>query len=120
MITSNVTSIPVRALAAAWMELADSNRLRVLLECDAALETRIRSEMDFVLFVDDRRDADVIVRVTPDPAHGQIRHYLVRFIGAGRFECIEASTRVHLPRARKTTAAKLVLVGAESTQRRAS
>ncbi|RPI53333.1 MAG: hypothetical protein EHM55_14100 [Acidobacteria bacterium] len=108
MRTSNVTSVPIRALAAAWAELAeqqnsagepaDANGLKVFLDCDdESLENRIRSEMDFAVFVEDRQDADAIVRATPVLADGKIRYHLVRFIGAGRFELIEATTRLHLP-----------------------
>jgi hypothetical protein len=108
MIATNVTSTPVRAMLLAWAEVArqeaetsgryDTSTLKVFLDCEAWLEDEIRQDIEFVEFVDNRREADVCMTVTPDSSYGTARHYRVRFSGAGRFAMIEASARLHLPK----------------------
>jgi hypothetical protein len=108
MIATTVTSTPVRALLMAWATIArqeanmngqhDSRDLKVFLDCDAWLEDEIKPEMDFVEYVDNRQEADVCMTVMPDSSYGTVRHYRVRFAGAGRFAMIEASARLHLPK----------------------
>jgi hypothetical protein len=125
MMTSNEMAVPVRALARAWETLARhkapaaQGRLKMFLECDAAFEAWIRFELDdFVSFVDDCRDADVRVRVTPVAAHGRIRHYQVDFVGTGRFENIEAATRLHLPDLRTARLSRVAPLDVELPRRR--
>lgn len=108
MIATTVTSTPVRALLTAWATIArqeanmngqpDSRDLKVFLDCDAWLEDEIKPEIDFVEYVDNRQEADVCMTVMPDSSYGTVRHYRVRFAGAGRFAMIEASARLHLPK----------------------
>ena len=110
--TSNVTIVPVRSLALAWATLAQEQTqtggpvspsdLKVFLDCDGEFEEYFQSEVDFVTYVRDRRDADVCVRVTPVLVRGTARHYEVAFIGVGRFEFIEASASLGLPQFRAT------------------
>jgi hypothetical protein len=106
MMVSSVTAVPVRALAMSWDALArqqtsadgqgGSSPLKVFLDCDTRFEEWMRSEVDFVAFVGSREDADVCVRATPVSEQGDSRHYDARFIGAGRFELIEASAHLQL------------------------
>jgi len=100
MVTNKVASVPVRALALAWVKLArqvhmatftDNGRLKVFLDCDEWFEDLVRPELDFVIYVDSREEADVCVRVTPERKAG---YYEVTFVGAGTFELIEASARL--------------------------
>ena len=108
MIATTVTSTPVRAMLMAWAAIArqeadmngqyDSRDLKVFLDCDTWLEDEIKLEIDFVEFVENRHEADVCMTVMPDTSHGTVRHYRVRFAGAGRFAMIEASARLHLPK----------------------
>jgi hypothetical protein len=104
--TSNLTLVPVRALAKAWADLArkqtgaggrtGSSSLKVFLDCDARFKDSIRSAIDFVEYVRDRRSADLRVCVTSVRSHGKARHCIVRFIGVGRFDHVEASARLRL------------------------
>ena len=100
MVTNKVSSVPVRALAMAWVKLArqvhtaqfaDNGRLKVYLDCDEWFKDLVRPELDFVTYVTSRSEADVCVRVTPE---GKAGYYKVTFIGAGTFELIEASARL--------------------------
>ena len=105
MMTSNVTSVPVRALALSWDALARQQTsaagrtgLKMFLDGDASFDGWVRFELeDFVTFVQDPADADVLVRVTPVARRGKLRQYQVDVVGSGRFELIEASTRLHVP-----------------------
>lgn len=109
MMTTDVTSTPVRALVQGWLALAQefatandeegTRRLKVFLDCENGLGDAIASEDDFVQCVDDREEADVCIQVEPDGSHGAGRQHLVRFIGSGSFACIEASASLHLPNA---------------------
>ncbi len=121
MIATTVTSTPVRAMLMAWAAIArqeadmtgqyDSRDLKVFLDCDAWLEDEIKPEIDFVEFVDNRNEADVCMTVMPDTSHGTVRHYRVRFAGAGRFAMIEASARLHLPKRQLTGFGRLRAAG---------
>jgi hypothetical protein len=121
MIATTVTSTPVRAMLMAWAAIArqeadmngqyDSRDLKVFLDCDTWLEDEIKLEIDFVEFVENRHEADVCMTVMPDTSHGTVRHYRVRFAGAGRFAMIEASARLHLPKRQLTGFGRLRSVG---------
>jgi hypothetical protein len=121
MIATTVTSTPVRAMLMAWAAIArqqadmngqyDSRDLKVFLDCDTWLEDEIKLEIDFVEFVENRHEADVCMTVMPDTSHGTVRHYRVRFAGAGRFAMIEASARLHLPKRQLTGFGRLRAVG---------
>jgi len=100
MVTNQVATVSVRALAVAWAEmarnahgreLAGAERLRVFLDCDESLQAFIRPEFDDVRYVSRRCDADVCVRVTPE---GEAGSYHVAFVGMGTFELIEAGARL--------------------------
>ena len=105
MLTSAATSTPVQALVQGWLSLARQfaaandqdgiRRLKVYLDCETWLEDDIKSDEDFVEYVDDREEADLCMTVRPDLSHGG-RQHLVRFVGAGPFAFIEASACVHL------------------------
>lgn len=123
MMTSNVTAVPVRALALSWMAFtggqAGQGGLKMFLECDETFEGWIRFELDdFVTFVDDRREADIVVRVTPDAGHRRTGHYQVDFFGTGRFEMIHASARLHLPDPRVARFSGVIAGDSESARRR--
>jgi len=100
MITRNVSPLPVRALVLAWEALGqsqsgpDEHNLKVFVDGDRWIEEWF--EEDFVTFVGDRRNADLCVRATPVPAPGKARHYRVHFVGAGRFEFIDASAGLRI------------------------
>jgi len=123
MIATTVSSTPVRALLMAWAAVArqeadatgqsDSRSLKVFLDCDAWLEDEIKPEIDFVEYVDSRHEADVCMTVMPDSSYGTVRHYRVRFAGAGRFAMIEASARLHLPRRQLSGFPRLYSTGPE-------
>jgi len=109
MMTTDVTSTPVRALIQGWLALAQqfapandaegTRRLKVFLDCENGLGDAIAPEDDFVQCVDDREKADVCIHVERDGSHGAHPQHLVRFIGSGSFACIEASASLHLPNA---------------------
>jgi hypothetical protein len=101
--SDNVTFVPIRSLVLAWATLArdesqtqdgSAHDLKVFLDGDREFESHFQAAVDLVTYVDDRRDADVCVRATPLPAQGTDRQYHVSFVGAGRFELIEASARL--------------------------
>jgi len=99
MMTTDVTSTPVRALVQGWLALAQqfatandeegTRRLKVFLDCENGLGDAIAPEDDSVQCVDDRDEADVCI-------HVERAQHLVRFIGSGSFACIEASASLHL------------------------
>ena len=105
MLTTDATSTPVHALVQGWLSLAQQfaaandqdgiRPLKIYLDCETWLEDDIKSDEDFVEYVDDREEADLCMTVRPDSSHGG-RQHLVRFVGAGPFAFIEASARVRL------------------------
>ncbi len=125
MMTSNVTAVPVRALALSWMAFTQGGQtgqggLKMFLECDEAFEGWMRFELDdFVTFVDDPRDADIVARVTPAGGDRRRGHYQVDFFGTGRFEMIHASARLHLPDVSMARFAGVIAGDSESARRRA-
>jgi hypothetical protein len=93
MTTTTTFSHPVRALAAAWGELAcltASGRMNVFLDCEEGIAAMIRPELDFADYVDTRQDADLCVRATPEASEGPGRQYHLSFIGEGMFDEIES------------------------------
>ena|SRR5438093_6904915 len=104
--SQDVALAPVVAIARAWAATATndtgsargagSSRVKVFLECTGALADYVRSQLDFVTFVSDRRQADVRVSVTMPRTRGLARILTVAFIGMRGFEGIEAMARVGL------------------------
>ena len=107
--TCDVELVPVVAIARVWATMTRdlapvswraSSRLKVFLECDDALGDYLRSELDFVEYVANRRQADVRVKVTTRRAQRGGRKLTVAFIGMSRFEGIQALARVNLPQSK--------------------
>jgi len=103
--TRDIELVPVVAIARVWATMARdlapvsrraSSRLKVFLDCEDALGDYLRSELDFVEYVADRRQADVRVKVTTRRARRGGRMLTVAFIGMSRFEGIQALARVNL------------------------
>jgi hypothetical protein len=84
MLTADATSTPVRALVQGWLSLARQfspandrdgiRRLKVYLDCETWLEDDIKSDEDFVEYVDDRDEADLCMTVRPDISHDGRQH----------------------------------------------
>jgi len=107
--THDTELVPVVAIARVWAAMTRdlapvswraSSRLKVFLECDDALGDYLRSELDFVEYVANRRQADVRVKVTTRRAQRGGRKLTVAFIGMSRFEGIQALARVNLPQSK--------------------
>ena len=89
---------PLRADAA--QDTAASGRqgaLRLFLDCDWCDETFMRTEITFVDYVRDRKDADVHALVTTQETGGGGTEYTFKFIGLGRFLNIEQTLRHVVP-----------------------
>jgi hypothetical protein len=95
--------IPMLALARAWaamaaekaaMERSEASELRVLLDCDTAVASLLRSELDFVTYVTDPAEADVRLRVKRSGTRRAAGEHAVEFAGTGRFDGIHASARI--------------------------
>lgn len=86
--------------AAAAQDTAASGRqgaLRLFLDCDWCDETFLRTEITFVDYVRDRKDADVHALVTTQQTGGGGTEYTFKFIGLGRFLNVEQSLRHVVP-----------------------
>jgi len=85
--------IPVTALgqviappAAAGQSAADARRLRVYLDCGDCFSEYLRDQIKWVDFVRQPQDADVVLLSSSRETGGGGREYLLRFVGAGRFQ----------------------------------
>jgi hypothetical protein len=65
--------------------------LRLFLDCDWCDETFLRTEITFVDYVRDRRDADVHALVTTQATGGGGMEFTYKFIGLGRFAGVDLS-----------------------------
>ena len=65
--------------------------LRLFLDCDWCDEEFLRTEITFVDYVRDRRDADVHALVTTQGTGGGGTEYTYKFIGIGRFAGVDLS-----------------------------
>ena len=61
-------------------------RLRVYLDCDSCFSEYLRSEIDWVDFVRQPQDADVHLLASSRETGSGGREYVLRFVGAGRFQ----------------------------------
>lgn len=73
--------------------------LKVFLDCDWCDQTYLRTEITFVDYVRDRRDADLHVLVTTQGTGGGGTEYTLKFIGAGRFAGVEQTLKDVVPQA---------------------
>ncbi len=103
---------PLRALAAALallfglstpaiaQETAAGGRtgaLRLFIDCDWCDETFFRTEITFVDYMRDRKDADLHVLVTTQSTGGGGTEYTLKFIGQGRFAGVEQTLTEIVP-----------------------
>jgi hypothetical protein len=90
-------AVPARA-----QDTAASGRegaLKVFLDCDWCDETYLRTEITFVDYVRDRKDADLHVLITVQGTGGGGTEYTLKFIGLGRFAGVEQSLKDIVPQA---------------------
>lgn len=71
--------------------------LRIFLDCSSCDESYIRTEVTFVSYVRDRRDADVHVLVTTRGTGSGGTEYTLKFIGLGRFQGIDETLTRAVP-----------------------
>lgn len=88
-----VLCLPVTALAqvttapaAAGQSPADARRLRVYLDCGDCFSEYLRDQIKWVDFVRQPQDAEVVLLSSSRETGGGGREYLLRFVGAGRFQ----------------------------------
>jgi uncharacterized protein DUF481 len=107
---SNALRVSVAVLCAVFMWLAApdaaaqetsaagrAGALRVFLDCDWCDETFLRTEITFVDYVRDRKDADLHVLVTTQGTGGGGTEYTFKFIGLGRFANVEQTLKDVVP-----------------------
>lgn len=89
----SVLFLPIPALAqvpappvAAGQSVADARRLRVYLDCGDCFSEYLRDQIKWVDFVRQPQDADVVLLSSSRETGGGGREYLLRFVGAGRFQ----------------------------------
>ena len=91
-------------------------RLNVFLDCEGCFQDFIRSEITFVEYVRDPREADIHVIVTSSPTGSGGRERAVSFLGVGRLAGIEhqlkAATEAGEPEdAQRRTLANTITIG---------
>jgi len=65
---------------------SDTRRLRVYLDCGECFSTYLRDQITWVDFVRQPQDADVVLLSSTRGTGGGGTEYLLRFVGAGRFQ----------------------------------
>lgn len=88
------------ASTASAQETAAAGRagaLRVFVDCDWCDETFLRTEITFIDYMRDRRDADVHVLVTTQSTGGGGTEYTFKFIGLERFQGVEQTLKEVVP-----------------------
>jgi hypothetical protein len=82
--------IPARADSQDKPAVIDrTDALRVFLDCGPCDENYLRTEITFINYVRDRKEADVHVLVTTQPTGGGGTEYTLKFIGLVRFAGVE-------------------------------
>lgn len=71
--------------------------LKVFLDCDWCDETFLRTEITFIDYMRDRKDADVHALVTTQGTGGGGTEYTFKFIGLGRFAGVEQALTLFVP-----------------------
>lgn len=71
--------------------------LRVFVDCDWCDETFLRTEITFIDYMRDRRDADVHALVTTQSTGGGGTEYTFKFIGLGRFQGVDQTLKETVP-----------------------
>jgi hypothetical protein len=71
-----------------------TDALRVFLDCGPCDENYLRTEITFINYVRDRKEADVHVLVTTQPTGGGGTEYTLKFIGLLRFAGSRADASV--------------------------
>jgi hypothetical protein len=71
----------------------DSGTLRIFLDCNWCEDDFLRTEITFVDYVRDRKDADVHVLVTTQGTGSGGTEYTLKFIGLRRFAAVEQTMR---------------------------
>lgn len=95
-----VLCVPVPALAqvatppaVAGQTAADARRLRVYLDCGDCFSEYLRDQIKWVDFVRQPQDADVVLLSSSRETGGGGREFLLRFVGAGRFQGVNKELR---------------------------
>lgn len=96
-----------------------SARLRMFLEAPVGFRDQIRTELDFVEFVHDRREADVHVLVTRSRARNSRCEYTLTFTGFGLFEGIQTRAQVGVDEQGMTPTAEVRTGTTDTTARKA-
>lgn len=73
--------------------------LKVFIDCDWCDETFLRTEITFIDYVRDRKDAELHVLITTQGTGGGGTEYTLKFIGLGRFAGVEQSLKDVVPQA---------------------
>lgn len=71
--------------------------LRVFVDCDWCDETFFRTEITFIDYMRDRKDADLHVLITTQSTGGGGTEYTLKFIGQGRFAGVEQTLTEVVP-----------------------
>jgi hypothetical protein len=87
------TAIAAQAAAPATQAATDARRLRVYLDCGNCFSSFLRDEISWVDFVRQPQDADVVLLSSTRETGGGGTEYLLRFVGAGRFQGTDKDLR---------------------------
>ncbi len=71
----------------------DTRRLRVYLDCGECFSTYLRDQINWVDFVRQPQDADIVLLSSTRGTGGGGTEYLLRFVGAGRFQGTDKDLR---------------------------
>jgi hypothetical protein len=97
-----VCLVTLSASVSAAQGTAPSGRegaLKVFIDCDWCDETYLRTEITFIDYVRDRRDAELHVLITTQGTGGGGTEYTLKFIGLGRFAGVEQTLKDVVPQA---------------------
>lgn len=79
-------ALPASTASTASAQTAASARLRVYLDCRQCFSDYLRDQITWVDFVRQPQDADVVLLSNTQDTGGGGTEYLLRFVGAGRFQ----------------------------------
>lgn len=86
LIAALVLPVPAAAQATASQAGVEARRLRVYLDCGQCFSEFLRDQIGWVDFVRQPQDADVVLLSSTRETGGGGTEYLLRFVGAGRFQ----------------------------------
>src|SRR5919106_6064274 len=93
LITLLLAAASAAAAAAAQTPQPSTPQLKVFLDCDRCFRDYLQSEVVFVDYVRDRKEADVHVLITSVETGGGGREYTAAFTGLGRLQGVDHTLR---------------------------